>query len=100
MINSKGEKLTIYDEKSMVGKEHAKLIANKLSSLGSKVSERIMEDLKKNNNKKYALANLLYFACGGSTYKLDIDQIKSINNDQFSIQESAIIYLCEHSATR
>ena len=73
---------------------------DKLFSLGSKVSEHIEEELKKNKKEKYALANLLYLACGGSAYKLDIDQIKSIKNDQFSIKESAIIYLCEHSTTR
>lgn len=84
----------------MVKKEHAKVIADKLGSLGSKVSEHIKEELKENKEDKYALANLLFLACGGSTYKLEIDQIKSINNDQFSIKESAIKYLCEHSSTR
>lgn len=92
--------MEIYNEKSMVKKEHAKLIAEKLYSLGSKISEHIEEDLKENKEKQYALANLLSLACGGSTHKLEIDQIKSINNDQFYIEESAIKYLCEHSSTR
>lgn len=44
----KGKKLIIYDEKSMVRKEHAKLITDKLCSLDSKVSEHIEEKLKEN----------------------------------------------------
>jgi hypothetical protein len=92
--------MTIYDEKSMLKKEHVKLIADKLGSLGSKVPENLEKDLKENEKNEYALANLLFLACGGGKYKLEIDQIKLINNDQFSIKDSAIKYLCEHSPTR
>lgn len=92
--------MVIYNENSMVTKEHAKLIADKLGTLKSKVSKKIEEDLKKGKKDEYALANLLSLACGDGTYKLEIDQIMSINNNQFSINESAIRYLCEHSVTR
>lgn len=89
-----------YDEKSMVSKEHANIIAEKLKSLGSKVSKQIEGDLEKDSKEIYLLANLLYLACGGGSYKLDLAQIMSINNDEFCIEESAVIYLFEHSLTR
>lgn len=89
-----------YNERSMVSKEHASFIAKKLACLCSKVPENIRKDLDEGKQDKYALANLLALACGGSTYKLTKDNILLIKNEYFSIEESAVDTMFKNSASR
>jgi len=92
--------MKIYNEKSMVEKDHAKLIANKLVDLGSKVPQSVEQDLSQGKEKEYPLALLLSLACGGSTHKLTMENILQINNESFSIEKSSLQILFENSPSR
>ena len=83
----------IYDEKSMVKKEHVKIIVKELSNLGSKIPQNL------HINNEHSLANLLSLACGSGKYRLEPNIISQIKSDEFSIKEGAIKLLCEKSAT-
>jgi hypothetical protein len=82
-----------YDEKSMVKREHVKIIVKELRELGSEIPQNL--DI----NNEHSLANLLSLACGGGKYRLKPNKIAQIKSDEFSITEGAIKHLCEKSAT-
>ena len=85
--------MIIYDEKSMVKKEHVKFISEELNELKSKIPQNLDMD------NEHSLANLLSLACGGGKYRLEPNIIAQIKSDEFSIGERAIKLLCEKSAT-
>lgn len=92
--------MEIYKENSMVKKDHAKLIAEKLVDLGSNVPKSIRDDLSQGEKNEYSLALLLSLACGGSTHKLTMNEILQINNESFLIKESSLQTLFEKSPSR
>ena len=81
--------MIIYNENSMVKKEHVKFIESELTKLGSKVANNI------NLEKDHSLANLLSLACGGGKFGISLKDINSICNDEFKIECS-----CVNSITR
>lgn len=83
----------IYDEKSMVKKEHVKIIVKELRKLGSEIPQNL------DANNEHSLASLLSLACGGGTYGLEPNKMAKIKSDGFSIKEGAIKLLCKKSAT-
>lgn len=85
-----------YTQYSMVTKENAKWISNKLNELGSKVQQHVEADLDDEADNKIALANLLYLACGASAYRLSKEQILQIKNDKFRIETKAIDFMLIH----
>lgn len=72
--------MTIYTNQSMVKKEHARIIAEALIELDSKIPKDL--DFK----KEHSLANILSLATGNGTYKLSFDEINQIQNEEFSIE--------------
>ena len=72
-----------YNNQSMVKKEHARVITEELIKLGSKTPNDT--DL----NKEHCLANLLSLAAGNGTYKLSVEEINQIHNEEFSIDWKA-----------
>lgn len=71
--------MTIYNRNSMVKKEHVKVIANELITLGSKVANNIDLD------SEHCLANILHLAVGKGTFGLSYEQINNIKSNEFSI---------------
>jgi hypothetical protein len=91
--------MKIYNEKSMVKKDHANFIAKKLAELGSKVPQIVEDDLNENLKEEYSLALLLSLASGGSSYQLTKEKILQINNEYFSIEESSIERMFQNSTS-
>lgn len=83
-----------YTYTQMVPKKHAKIISQQLRKLGSKTPSALKI------SKDRSLANLLYLACGGGKYSLKVEQILTIGNSEFCLDESGINELCKRSITR
>lgn len=64
----------------MVTAEHIIEINKLLEQIGSKVSDRFM------NDDKHILANVLSLACGDGTYSISIEEINSIKHPEFEIE--------------
>lgn len=83
-----------YFDKDIVSKEHAKTISGELRKRGSRTPKALCL------SKDRSLANLLSLACGGGTYALDVEDIVSIGNSEFSINKEGVEELCSRSLTR
>jgi len=75
----------------MVKKEHAKVIAKELRKRRSKAPKGM------SLAKDRSLANLLALACGGGKYALKVEDIITIGNSEFSINEDGVKELCNRS---
>ncbi|MBR9867122.1 MAG: hypothetical protein GYB18_08475 [Oceanospirillales bacterium] len=78
----------------MINKGHAKFIAKELRKRGSKAPSSLIF------SKDRSLANLLSLACGVGKYALKIEDIISIGNSEFTINEEGVKELCKRSPTR
>lgn len=85
-----------YKDTDMIKQKHAKIIEKELIKLGSKIPE----EMNLNLYKKHSLAQLLRLACGGGTYALKSEDIASIRNSEFSIDEDSVKKLCKNAPTR
>lgn len=83
-----------YVGSQMVKKEHVKVIDSELRKRGSKIPEGMSLD------EDRSLANLLSLACGGGAYALSVEEIVSIGNNEFSINERGVKELCRRCPTR
>lgn len=86
--------MTDYVGTQMVKKEHVKIIAKELRKRGSKTPS----GMKLAKDK--SLANLLSLACGGGKYALQIEDIITIGNNEFSINEAGVRELCKKTPSR
>ncbi len=73
-----------YQHTNMVKADHIKVINKSLKKMGSKVQEDCLD------GENHSLANILHLACGGGTYRISIENINSISNDEFNINCSCI----------
>lgn len=73
----------------MVTAEHIIEINKLLEQIGSKVSDRFM------NDDKHILANVLSLACSDSTYGISVEKINSIKHPEFEIECD-----CRHTAIK
>ncbi|WP_028305008.1 hypothetical protein [Oceanospirillum maris] len=80
-----------YFSTQMVKKEHAKIISSELRKRGSKTRKGM------SLAKDRSLANLLSLACGRGKYALKIEDIITIGNHEFSINEEGVKELFKHS---
>ena len=85
--------MQVYAYTQMVKQEHVKIIEKELRKRGSKIPKAM------SLAKDHSLANLLSLACGGK-YALKIEDIVSIGNSEFSINEDGVKELCKNSPTR
>jgi len=81
--------MKIYTTNGMVESRHIKEIDNQLRILGSKVDEKYLD------GEDYALALVLYLACGKGSFGLSIEDINNIEGDDFKIE-----YNCKNSIIR
>lgn len=86
--------MQVYTYTQMVKQEHVKIIEKELRKRGSKTPKAM------SLAKDHSLANLLSLACGGGKYALKIEDIVSIGNSEFSINEDGVKELCKSAATR
>lgn len=63
----------------MVSPKHIKIIDEQLQKFGSKVSDTCLD------GEEHALANVLWLACGESTYGISLEKINSIRNANFQL---------------